>query len=198
MKERIQGAIIGIALTIALIGTISFASQRSDYVERFFRDIKITINGSVLEPKDANGSDVEPFIIDGTTYLPLRAISEALDLKVNWNEETNTVIISSIDGETEAKESAIANETNDKNENKKENDNTNGKTSNKQTEDKNNYSKKDNSSNKTTTSTLDPRNTIGIMPNLGNLSIVVGTTIQEEITGRKGLEDELKWKSSNP
>ena len=45
----------------------------------------------VIEPKDVNGNVVEPFIIDGTTYLPVRAICNALGLKVNWNSETNTV-----------------------------------------------------------------------------------------------------------
>ena len=91
MKERIQGILIGVAITIAFIGTLSFASQRAEYVERFYKDIKITLNGIIVEPKDVNGNDAEPFIIDGTTYLPVRAICNALGLKVNWNAETNTV-----------------------------------------------------------------------------------------------------------
>lgn len=53
--------------------------------------IKITLNGINIEPKDVNGNIVEPFIIDGTTYLPVRAICKALGLEVNWNSETNTV-----------------------------------------------------------------------------------------------------------
>ena len=44
-------------------------------------------------PTDANGDYVEPFIIEGTTYLPVRAIASALDLDVNWDEETSTVIL---------------------------------------------------------------------------------------------------------
>lgn len=91
MKERIQGIIIGIVITLFLIGTLSFASQHSEYVERFYNNIKITLNGIIIEPKDANGNIVEPFIIDGTTYLPVRAICNALGLEVNWNSETNTV-----------------------------------------------------------------------------------------------------------
>ena len=91
MKERIQGIIIGIAISLVFIGALSYASQYSDKVERVYRNIKITLNGLILEPKDANGNDVEPFIIEGTTYLPVRAVAEALDLKVNWNDETNTV-----------------------------------------------------------------------------------------------------------
>ena len=93
MKERAQGIVIGIVVTLALIGAISFASQHSEYIERVYRDIKITINGATIAPKDANGNDVEPFIIDGTTYLPVRAICNALGLQVTWDDETSTVEI---------------------------------------------------------------------------------------------------------
>ena len=44
-----------------------------------------------MEPKDANGNTVEPFIIDGTTYLPVRAVSNALGLNVGWDDATSTV-----------------------------------------------------------------------------------------------------------
>ncbi len=59
-----------------------------------YRDISIVLNGEKLVPKGTDGSIVEPFIIDGTTYLPVRAISEALKLSVNWNNDTNTVVLS--------------------------------------------------------------------------------------------------------
>lgn len=91
MKARIQGIIIGAVTTLFLFGPLSFASHYSEYVERFYKNIKITLNGITIEPKDANGNIVEPFIIDGTTYLPVRAICNALGLEVNWNSETNTV-----------------------------------------------------------------------------------------------------------
>lgn len=91
MKERIQGIIIGAVTTLFLFGTLCFASHYSEYVERFYKNIKITLNGITIETKDANGNIVEPFIIDGTTYLPVRAICNVLGLEVNWNSETNTV-----------------------------------------------------------------------------------------------------------
>lgn len=46
-----------------------------------------------ITPKDTNGKVVEPFIVDGTTYLPIRAVSEALGKDVYWNGQTNTVYI---------------------------------------------------------------------------------------------------------
>lgn len=38
-------------------------------------------------------TDVAPVILNERTMIPLRAISEALDATVNWNEETQTVVI---------------------------------------------------------------------------------------------------------
>lgn len=60
-----------------------------------YKDISIYINDELIEPKDANGKVVEPFIIDGTTYLPVRAIAEAFDKEVDWSDETKTVVITS-------------------------------------------------------------------------------------------------------
>lgn len=67
------------------------------YVEKtlVYTDIKITVNGASLVPKDANGNYVESFIIDGTTYLPVRAVASFLGLGVEWDGSTNTVILSS-------------------------------------------------------------------------------------------------------
>lgn len=55
--------------------------------------ISILINGNKIIPKDVNGKIVEPFLQDGTTYLPIRAVSEALGKNVSWDGETQTVSI---------------------------------------------------------------------------------------------------------
>ncbi len=39
--------------------------------------------------------DVAPFITDGRTLVPVRAISEALGAEVNWDNDTRTVTIKS-------------------------------------------------------------------------------------------------------
>ncbi|MDR1503418.1 MAG: copper amine oxidase N-terminal domain-containing protein, partial [Prevotella sp.] len=49
-----------------------------------YRDIKIIIDGIEFTPKDANGKTVEPFIYNGTTFVPIRAISEAFGVEVGW------------------------------------------------------------------------------------------------------------------
>lgn len=63
-------------------------------------DIKVYLDGKLVELTDANGDPVTPVVIDGTTYLPVRAISNALDLNVSWNENTRSVYLSSGKGST--------------------------------------------------------------------------------------------------
>ena len=60
-----------------------------------YRGIKIILDGTLITPRDASGNVVEPFIIDGTTYLPVRALSNALGFDVGWDNATSTVSISS-------------------------------------------------------------------------------------------------------
>lgn len=59
-----------------------------------YRDIRVLVDGVVLEPKDAAGNAAEPFTLGGTTYLPVRAVAEALGLAADWDAETSTVRLS--------------------------------------------------------------------------------------------------------
>ena len=59
-------------------------------------ELKFTIGDRILY---VNGMNVQLHVpakvVDGTTYIPLRAISEAFELKVEWDKIEQTVIISS-------------------------------------------------------------------------------------------------------
>lgn len=70
-------------------------------------DVRVFLNGVELELRDANGNEVTPVIIDGTTYLPVRAISEALDLEVSWDEETRSVLLESEENEIIAADASV-------------------------------------------------------------------------------------------
>ena len=54
-------------------------------------DIMVKYNGVVQVMKDANGNVVYPIMYNGTTYLPVRAVSNMLGIDVNWVNETRTV-----------------------------------------------------------------------------------------------------------
>lgn len=50
------------ATALAVSGTVS--------KDLYFNNIKVSLDGKMVDLKDANGMAVEPFAIDGTTYLP--------------------------------------------------------------------------------------------------------------------------------
>jgi len=93
MSKRIQGIIIGVIITTLLFGGIASALVGTKNISVLYRDIRIVVDGYTIAPKDANGKPVEPFIFEGTTYLPVRAVSEALGKSVEWDGHSNTVYI---------------------------------------------------------------------------------------------------------
>lgn len=51
------------------------------------------IDGAEYVPTDADGNKVEPFIYNGTTYLPVRAVATAFDKDVEWDGKNATVYL---------------------------------------------------------------------------------------------------------
>ena len=94
MKNQIKGFLKGVILTtLIFIGIIASASQITKDAVLSYNNIKICIDGNYITSKDVNGNIVEPFIIDGTTYLPVRAVASALGMNVRWDGETSTVFL---------------------------------------------------------------------------------------------------------
>ena len=49
-------------------------------IKASYPGVKIILDGQTVTPKDVNGKVVDPFIVGGTTYLPIRANASALGL----------------------------------------------------------------------------------------------------------------------
>lgn len=64
------------------------AKKKSDTIEMTVDSEKMKKNDETVE------YDVSPEIEDGRTLIPIRAVSELLDLEVEWDEKTKTVEIS--------------------------------------------------------------------------------------------------------
>lgn len=91
---KCKAKIIGLVLVITLLVTTTvFATVGGRTAELLYDNIKILLNGKALTPTDANGNAVEPFTIDGTTYLPVRAVASALGLNVSWDDVNKTVVL---------------------------------------------------------------------------------------------------------
>lgn len=94
MKKRGNGLIVGVIIGTIMTNGIAFAKQINETSVLSYDNIKISLNGHEVLPKDANNNYVEPFTINGTTYLPVRAVANALGINVNWDDSTNTVVLS--------------------------------------------------------------------------------------------------------
>lgn len=99
MKKRFSfiAGMLTMALLFGMVSTAYAAYQKQATLN--YPGIKITLDGEPVTPMDAAGNLVEPFTIDGTTYLPVRAIGNALGLGVDWDGTTNTVILTSPEDE---------------------------------------------------------------------------------------------------
>jgi len=85
--------VLALSIVISIFAVPGLAASMSKQLTAYYNDIKLVINGETVEPKDASGNTVEPFIIDGTTYLPVRAVANALGQNVSWDGATSSVII---------------------------------------------------------------------------------------------------------
>ncbi|MGI5962357.1 MAG: PepSY domain-containing protein [Lawsonibacter sp.] len=118
MKRNWKTTLVGGTALALLVGTMtvsSFAAQGRKTANLDYQNMKVTLDGTELILRDSKGNRIEPFTIDGTTYLPLAAIARALDLNVEWNDSTKTVVLTTDDstsastyiGESKAKEIAL-------------------------------------------------------------------------------------------
>ncbi|MCD8373617.1 MAG: NPCBM/NEW2 domain-containing protein [Oscillospiraceae bacterium] len=90
---------LGWILSGALIASLMFslaspalAALAGKTIE-VYSGVNIYIDDVKLTPTDANGDPVDVFIYNGTTYLPVRAVSEALNQNVEWDGDTQSVFV---------------------------------------------------------------------------------------------------------
>ena len=93
--KNFKGFIAGMItmlLIVSMVGTVS-ATNGKVMKELEYRDIKVSLDGEVLDLRDAQGNVVEPFKFDGTNYVPVRAIAQILGLNVAWDGKNATVLL---------------------------------------------------------------------------------------------------------
>jgi hypothetical protein len=97
-KEKIKFFCMGVIATLIFSSsTLVFANSIQKNISVFYDKIKIIIDGKQITPRDAKGNLVEPFVYNGTTYVPVRAISEALGNDVSWDNQLKAVVINTVE-----------------------------------------------------------------------------------------------------
>ena len=82
--KKVLALIIAMAMVLAAVPVLADG------------EISVVIDGVKIQPTDVDGDAVEPFAINGTTYLPVRAVANAFNFQVDWDGSTNTVFIGGV------------------------------------------------------------------------------------------------------
>ena len=90
--KRIAVLLAAVFLLAAAVPALAYETKTAVL---HYSGITIRLDGKFLTPRDVTGAAVDPFIIDGTTYLPIRAVASALGLDVGWEQETQTIRLTS-------------------------------------------------------------------------------------------------------
>lgn len=99
-KTRCLALLLALVLAVALAVPALAALNRKTI--EVYTGVNIYVDDYLLEPKDANGNPVEAFVYNGTTYLPVRAVGEAVGKTVQWEGKTNSVYLGKHTGDTPA------------------------------------------------------------------------------------------------
>ncbi|MEI6510179.1 MAG: copper amine oxidase N-terminal domain-containing protein, partial [bacterium] len=77
-----------IPLMVAGLAVNASAATGTQQIEVAYRDITIQVNGSQIQ------TDVEPFIYQDRTFVPIRFIAQSLGKMVAWDQEKAQVRVS--------------------------------------------------------------------------------------------------------
>ncbi len=80
---------------LSVVLALCLAAAPAAFAEEDDAPIRVYLDGERLTLTDADGNVVEPVVIDGVTYLPVRCIANALDVGVSWNDRTRSIYLSS-------------------------------------------------------------------------------------------------------
>ena len=82
----LKGFVMGVLVTVLLTSTVALANP---VTRDLIFGVNVAVDGSVLNLAE----DSQAFIMDGRTFLPLRAMSEALGFEIDWNPDTRTASV---------------------------------------------------------------------------------------------------------
>lgn len=101
MSKTVKGFLLGVICTLLLVNGVIFAAGTMTLKDVKVGGVTLVVDGQKVNPKNANGDAVEPLIYKGTTYLPVRAVADALKKPVYWDGPNYTVYVGNADAKLE-------------------------------------------------------------------------------------------------
>ena len=83
-KRFLRMALCLLLCAVFFTGGVFAAGKLQKRTITVYSGVDIYVDDARLDARDANGNPVEVFIYNGTTYLPVRAVGEAVGKAVQW------------------------------------------------------------------------------------------------------------------
>lgn len=93
MKKIIGALCAGVIMFGCFVGGAIAASNNVEISALLSYSTPVKYNGHLQEFKNVNGETVYPILYQGTTYLPVRAVCNMLDIAVDYDMSTGTVYL---------------------------------------------------------------------------------------------------------
>lgn len=86
LKKRVAPVVASfLLLGIAIFPSITDAAVLTKNVQANYHDVKVKYNGATVT------TDIEPFIVNGTTYIPVRMMAGVFNKDIAWDGSTYTI-----------------------------------------------------------------------------------------------------------
>jgi hypothetical protein len=87
MWKKSSAVVLSSVLLAGVLASSSDAAVATKNVQVKYNNVKVTYNGQLVP------TDIEPFLINGTTYIPLRMMAGVFNKNVAWDGNTYTVSV---------------------------------------------------------------------------------------------------------
>ncbi len=101
-NHTVRTFLAGALTALLVVSVVPSALAAAGKTITIWPGVSVYIDDQKLDPRDANGKPVEVFTYNGTTYLPVRAVSEALGKPVQWDGKTKSVYVGKHSGDSPA------------------------------------------------------------------------------------------------
>ncbi len=93
MNKTVKGYAIGVMSALIAVGGVAYATSGQRNIDVTYDNYKVYIDNTLADLTDANGTTVEPFVYNGTTYLPVRGVAQAMGAQVTYDGASRSVYI---------------------------------------------------------------------------------------------------------
>lgn len=93
MKKKLIALLSVMAVASSFCVGVFAADGVKDIVAQINYSLKMKVDNVDWTPTEEDGTAIRPITYNGRTYLPVRALAEKLGISIDWDGETQTVLI---------------------------------------------------------------------------------------------------------